>query len=61
MIYCRLKKENFTGNNKYIFVFGDRRAIKYQISDDYYTEDCWFGNIIANTFLCDKICDINFK
>lgn len=60
MFDYRLKKDNFI-NNKYIRVFEVTCTIKYQISDDYYTEDCWLGKIITNTFLCDKICDINFK
>ena len=61
MFDYRLKKDNFIGSNKYIVVFGATRTIKYQISGDYYTEDCWLGKIITNMFLCDKICGIKFK
>lgn len=52
-----LKKDNFI-NNKYIVAFGARRTIKYQISGDYYTEDCL---IFTNMFLCGKMCGKDFN
>lgn len=45
-------------DNKYIVAFGARRTIKYQISGDYYTEDCL---IFKNMFLCGKMCGKDFK
>ena len=61
MIDCGIIRGSDIIDNKYILILGSRFPIRYQISDDYYTEVYCYGLTFKNMFLCGKMCGIKFK